>query len=647
MFNLKGKLLICVLMAAFIFISAFRNNAENSQEIIMRNFSNRCTQFKTSLLSFRSLVKESDKNGVDQKKINISYSKLRSSYKALEYLLAFSDPDFVNDYINGAPLPRLEENSFGPNIKSPEGLQVIDELMANTLNDSSAAEVLKQCDKMISAMEVYVPKRIHSWMVFAAARSSIIRISTMGLSGFDLPGTDNALTDAISSLAVIKEDFIILKSELDQKQAGSSMHLFDLLDRSVLFLRKNNDFDKLDRFSFQKDFLDPLYKEILLMHKISGYEMPGEVISFKQAVNYNAGGLFAADFLDPLYYLDMPSRLVNEKSRELGRLLFFEPLLSGNHQRSCASCHDPLKGFADARSKSETFDHMGTVKRNSPTVFNAVFSDRYFHDLRARDLCDQMEHVITSAKEFNTDWDRISETLKQSAEYRQLFAAAFNTEAHLAVNSQNIRFAMAAYISGLYGFNSLFDKMIRGEYTEKNKEYKEIVRGYNLFAGKAACASCHFAPVFNGTVPPFYTESESEVLGVPEDPFADVPLPGTDKGRGEALLKDQLEFYNYSFKTPGLRNVALTAPYMHNGSYPDLQKVMEFYNLGGGAGIGIKLQHQTLSSDALNLKKSEIKDIIAFLNALTDTGGQTSSPDRLPVFENNPDWNTRKVGGIY
>lgn len=647
MFNVKGKLLICVLMAAFIFISAFRNNADNSQEIITRNYTQRCVQFKNSLSVFRSVVKEVTGKRMDQKKLRIAYSELRASFKSLEYLLTFSDPDFVNDYINGAPLPRLEENSFGPNIKSPEGLQVIDGLMAEPLNDSSASEVISHCDKLISAMEVYVPKRIHSWMVFAAARSSIIRISTMGISGFDLPGTDNAITDAISALSAIKEDFLIYKNELEQKQAGASGHLFDLLDQSVLFLRKNNDFDQLDRFGFQKDYLDPLYGEIFLMHKLSGYEMPGEVIAFKQAVNYNAVSLFAPDFLDPLYYLDMPSRLVNSKSRELGRLLFFEPLLSGNHQRSCASCHDPLKGFADARSKSESFDHTGTVKRNSPTVFNAVFSDRYFHDLRARDLGDQMEHVITSAKEFNTDWDRISETLNQSAEYRQLFAAAFNTDAHSAVNSQNVRFAMAAYISGLYGFNSQFDQMIRGELTEKNKNYNSIVRGYNLFAGKAACASCHFAPVFNGTVPPFYTESESEVLGVPEDPYADEPVLGSDKGRGEALLKDQLGFYAYSFKTPGLRNIALTAPYMHNGSYPDLQKVMEFYNSGGGAGIGIKLPHQTLSADALNLKKSEIRDIIAFLNALTDTGGQTSRPERLPVFENNPDWNTRKVGGIY
>ena len=103
--------------------------------------------------------------------------------------------------------------------------------------------------------------------------------------------------------------------------------------------------------------------------------------------------------------------------------------------------------------------------------------------------------------------------------------------------------------------------------------------------GKAACGTCHYAPVFNGTVPPYFKESESEVLGVAKNPYAKKQILDDDKGRGNSLLKERVEFYNYSFKTPTVRNVEYTFPYMHNGAYKTLEDVMEFYNNGGGKGL--------------------------------------------------------------
>jgi cytochrome c peroxidase len=140
-------------------------------------------------------------------------------------------------------------------------------------------------------------------------------------------------------------------------------------------------------------------------------------------------------------------------------------------------------------------------------------------------------------------------------------------------------------------------------------------RGFNLFTGKAKCASCHFLPFFNGTVPPFYAHNEAEVLGVPSKPDTISAKIDADEGKFALFQKD---LHRFAFKTPTVRNIAKTAPYMHNGVYSDLPQVIDFYNRGGGAGIGIDLPNQTLPSDALALSKEEQEAIIAFLNSLTD-----------------------------
>jgi cytochrome c peroxidase len=139
--------------------------------------------------------------------------------------------------------------------------------------------------------------------------------------------------------------------------------------------------------------------------------------------------------------------------------------------------------------------------------------------------------------------------------------------------------------------------------------------------GKALCATCHFPPTFNGVVPPRYLETESEVLGVPTRFPA---LPGTalsldpDPGRHHVHYAP---IFRNAFKTPTVRNAELTAPYLHNGGMETLEDVMDFYNAGGGAGLGLDVPNQTLPSDSLGLTRREMDDVIAFMKALTDTTG--------------------------
>jgi cytochrome c peroxidase len=164
--------------------------------------------------------------------------------------------------------------------------------------------------------------------------------------------------------------------------------------------------------------------------------------------------------------------------------------------------------------------------------------------------------------------------------------------------------------------------------------------------GKAACGTCHFAPLFSGTVPPDYTESESEVLGTPLQWPVKKPEADLDPGRAGARLKEDVEIYRYSFKTPSIRNIEITSPYMHNGGMKTLEAVMDFYNKGGGNGIGLNFEHQTLASDKLNLSKQEISQIIAFMKSLTDYRGLLDKPKSLPKFTDST-LNSRTIGGDY
>jgi cytochrome c peroxidase len=177
---------------------------------------------------------------------------------------------------------------------------------------------------------------------------------------------------------------------------------------------------------------------------------------------------------------------------------------------------------------------------------------------------------------------------------------------------------------------------------EKKDYPADAKAGFNLFMGKAACGTCHFAPVFNGNVPPFYIDAESEVLGVTMGLDSINPRLDDDFGRSKnGLQKEAFPHFNHSFKTVTVRNIALTAPYMHNGSFKTLEEVMEFYNLGGGVGMGLKIENQTLPSERLELSEKEKSQIISFLETLTDTSGLVGPRPDLPQFPGRQEWNNR------
>ena len=230
------------------------------------------------------------------------------------------------------------------------------------------------------------------------------------------------------------------------------------------------------------------------------------------AVNFKAGSFFEPNGINKQYFSVYITDTYNLKQQaELGKLLFYDPVLSGNNKRACASCHRDKMAFTDGLDKSLGFDGVNKIARNAPTLINASYQKLFFHDGRLFNLEEQANSVFNNAFEMNTNEKEIIQKLKQSEDYKILFKNAFKNKPDTSITPYAVFKSIAEFIKTLNSRNSKFDKYLKGDKVQLNSEEKN---GYNLFAGKALCGSCHFFPLFNGTVPPMYNDNEFEVIGV-------------------------------------------------------------------------------------------------------------------------------------
>jgi len=315
---------------------------------------------------------------------------------------------------------------------------------------------------------------------------------------------------------------------------------------------------------------------------------------------------------------------------ELGRLLYFDPVLSGDNTQSCATCHHPDLGFGDGRffamgkgGSSVGPERTGgaVVKRGAPTIWNAAYNFRQFWDGRAEDLEDQARFPITSDIEMNQNPDELVKELKAIPEYVQLFDQAFGGSGGSAVTFDNVTNAVAAFERTVISNDSPFDRYAAGDATALTAAQR---RGLTLFRSlKTRCFECHGFPTF--------ANPDFKVIGVPDMPpnIVNTPMPteGPDLGRAEI---EGGEPYKRAFKVPTLRNVALTAPYMHNGRFQTLEEVLDFYASGGGAGNGMNLPNLDDKIRRFKLTNQERRDLVAFLHALTDESKKPEIPERVP-----------------
>ncbi len=305
--------------------------------------------------------------------------------------------------------------------------------------------------------------------------------------------------------------------------------------------------------------------------------------------------------LGQLPSVPIPSHNLQFNSKvELGKLLFFDPRLSKDDSVSCASCHVPAAGFADPRQFSLG---VGGKQggRNAPSAMNAAYNHLQFWDGRAGSLEEQALGPIQNPIEMAETLNGVVTKLSRVKVYQARFQAVFGDD----VSADGIAKAIAAFERTLISTNSPFDRSIAGD---KSALSGSAQRGLELFQGKARCVLCHNGPNF--------TDNKFHHIGVPQTG----PLR-EDVGR-YAVTKREAD--RRAFKTPSLRSVALTAPYMHTGGFKTLDEVVDFYNGGGEAVPG-----KDAFMSALNLTDQEKKDLVEFMNSLT--GELTNmAPPKLP-----------------
>ncbi len=532
-----------------------------------------------------------------QQQLVTAFKNLRAHYKKFEWAVEYYMPSIAR-FVNGAPLPEIEQPEVV--VREPHGLQVMEELI---LEDTIDYAALKHETVLLKSYCISIKDNIEAGgftqeQLYDAVKKQVFRMITLGITGFDAPAVKTGLAEAAVSLSELTAitPFLEGQSDLNKK-----------INAAVGNLKANPDFDSFNRMVFIKDYANPITRTLTAQQQQAGIAP----IRLQGLLKTNASTLFDEGIFDAYFQeSDSTDPRLNEKIA-LGKKLFYDNILSVSKKRNCASCHNPALYFTDGVAKNRALDANKTLQRNTPTLLNAAFQTAMFYDLRSPSLEHQANDVISNKDEMHGDFDQAIRALSIDTVYMKLFKGAYQAN---VVTKENILSAIASYVKSLTGLNSRFDAYMRGNNQAMNKEE---IEGFNLFTGKAQCASCHFIPLFNGVVPPAFAKTESEVLGVPLT--ADGRNMDTDSGRYKII---NVAPYLHAFKTTTVRNTGMTAPYMHNGVYKTLEEVIDFYDKGGGIGLGLPVGNQTLSDEPLNLTPEEKQLLIAFIHTLTDKAPQ-------------------------
>lgn len=607
---------VVAIVLAGLFITSFvpypahvtpEKKPSKRERIIQKNVFDQVAEFRDYVKD--SLCGYASQPNIDTQIVRQAFLHARLLFKRFEWAASYFASDLTKR-LNGPPVKEIENaDLLDPSLAraiDPLGLQVIEQFIYPQLDTASRKALLSESEHLVTntgyLLTYFSNHDLADWRILDAAKLEIFRIIALGITGYD-----NAL-----SLNSMQESAVCLQSLRDVvslyigKQANSS--LLGDLDTAISYLRQHTDFETFDRAAFITRFANTISFDIAQLEQ----SLPGPKITYNRLLRQEAKTLFDADAFNVDAFSPGPAFHITAAKTALGEKLFYDTRLSGTGTRSCATCHRPDLAFTDGLGKpADIHDPAKLLKRNVPTLINAALQSNYFYDMRALTLEDQTRDVLTNKAEMDGSMSAVIQYVSADKSYQALFATAFPANRKNQITADEVTNALASYVRSLTRLNSRFDEYMRGDTTALSAQE---VHGFNLFMGKAKCATCHFIPLFNGITPPKYVASETEVLGVPRSATDSTLDP--DPGYYDVIGVDA---YNHAFKIPTVRNIHQTAPYMHNGAYPTLEQVMEFYNNGGGAGLGISLPNQTLPAQKLHLTENEQQDIIAFMKSLASS----------------------------
>jgi len=316
---------------------------------------------------------------------------------------------------------------------------------------------------------------------------------------------------------------------------------------------------------------------------------------------------------EPLPPMDIPvDNPLTKDGIELGRFLFYDPILSGNETMACANCHLPKGGFTDNLAVSKGVDGTPGLRSSMSLINSGYVTQGLFWDGRIQTLEEQALLPVEDPIELHNNWEDVEEKLRKHNDYPTRFRKAFGINNAGEITKELAVKAIAQFERNLVSANSKYDRVVRKEEFFEEEE----LNGFELFFDvpnnlpDAECGHCHNAPLF--TVNQYFNNGLDSVGSVEDF---------VDKGLGAVT---NIPFDNGKFRAPSLRNIALTAPYMHDGRFQTLEEVIDHYNEGAHFSDNVD---PLIATKGLGLSVQQKKDLIAFLHALTDTS-----------FVNNPDF---------
>jgi len=631
------------LSLAVVILFSFRTSPRVNSYAVF--YAKKMNALKANEVTLWQTIKTSSlSSNQDKIEIQNKLKEARYAMKAADFWLRYLDP-LAYKKING-PLPvewetEVFEKSEKPYKRLGAGLALASLCLAE---DAIQKDTLLQLvSASIEVMPIYLADSttgtLNSFQhAFLCNRLFLLNLATLYTTGFECPNKEEVIPELLVALKSVNE--IYAEFNRDFPSTPFAQEYLAQYAKCIEFVESQPKSPGLfDHYTFIRDFINPLFaknQELIKKYRIVSHSL------VDYTLNNDATAIFSKNLYKGQNEKGIYSRVndpyVLAEIDRIGKLLFYDPILSGNNRRSCASCHKSGEFFTDTVAKTALqYDGVHSLLRNTPSLINANFNHLLMLDGMHFTLQRQTKAVVLNRLEMGgTEKDILTKILSCKEYKESLTKLAKYTPWEPKINMDHIASAITLYYSKFSKGLAPFDDAMN-----KNAEIdKPAIDGFNLFMGKAQCATCHFLPLFNGVKPP-YVNSEFEVLGVPDDSL--YRTFGADSGR--YIINSAYETM-HAFRTGTLRNTAKTKPYMHNGVFQNLMQVVDFYNVGGGVGKKLRVENQTLASDSLNLTGAEKQKLIAFMHTLNESIPFEAPPANLPKSKRkNLQW--RKVGGEY
>ncbi len=580
----------------------------------------------------------------DIARIDSAITRARFKMKAADFWLRYLEP-LAYKHING-PLPVEWETEVFEKFEKPYRRTGAGFTLARQhLHDPAPNRdtLLRLVKEAIDASAIFTHDSITTKLstyhhFYLCNRLLLLNLAAIYTTGFECPDANSAIPELHHLLNETALTYTTFAQAFPaQALPANYCRLFDSM--RLFVSQQPASTHQFDHYTFIRNYVNPLYiinQQLILQHRVISHNL----------LDYTLNKLASSIFDKRLYngqntkgvFLRVDDTATLAAIENVGRMLFFDPLLSANGKRACASCHKPQQCFTD--TSVQTALHLNgqdRLPRNTPSLVNSQFNHLLMADGSHYTLQQQATVVITNPAEMGCTRTDITTRVLQCADYKRIFSRLLDaTPAYNSVSEDHIISAITTYYSSFSNGYSLFDSVMN----KQRPLAPAAQQGFNLFMGKAQCGTCHFLPLFNGVKPP-YIGSEFEVLGTP----ADTLYTALSADTGRYGVNPAPETHR-AFRTGTLRNIARTAPYMHNGVFSTLMQVIDFYDAGGGAGHGLNVPNQTLSPDSLHLSVYEKNAIISFLNTLNEDIPPATPPVSLPRSRSK-ELNARVPGGIY